>query len=107
MKVTSVVKHFMESKSKKELKLDLIAECHHIKDRSIIHMILTNSNKCLVFIKDEDNPNSTHQYEKCYGPIKVYLCRENFSKEDLKNKYEINLKYEYLRQGSGGCDCIF
>lgn len=47
----------MESKSKKDLKLDCIAECHEIKDKNIVHMSYTSNNKCLVFVREGDPPN--------------------------------------------------
>ncbi len=94
MKGTSVIKRFLESKNKKQLMLDRIAECHTIANKQLVHMLFTSNGKCLVFER-QTSPA---------GMLGVYLSRETFSKEDLKYRQDLNLKFENLR---GDLACVF
>lgn len=76
--------------------LDRIAECHKIEKKALLHMLFTQNGKCLVFER-QDNPNAP-------GLLGVYLTRETFCKDDLKYRFDLNLKYDNLR---GDMNCIF
>jgi len=72
--------------------LDRIAEYHTIKDKQLVHMLFTQNAKCLVFERQQN------------ALLGVYQCRETFFKDDLKYKFDLNLKYDHLK---GDLSCVF
>ena len=87
----------MDNKNQKGLSIDQISECNQIKNHNIVYLMFTSNQKCIVFVKDkEEYPTG--------GPLKAYLCNENFGKDSLRHELDIKMKFDYLK---GDLTCVF